>query len=58
MTTFFPPGHSPAIAPGLLPAIVTTTGMSFLTHASFSVMLLLALLAGYWGHQRQARKGF
>jgi hypothetical protein len=32
--------------------------MSFLTHASFSVMLLLALLAGYWGHQRQARKGF
>jgi hypothetical protein len=26
--------------------------MSFLTHATFSVMLLLALLAGLWSHQR------
>jgi hypothetical protein len=27
--------------------------MSFLTHAVFSLMLLLALLAGFWSHQRQ-----
>jgi hypothetical protein len=32
--------------------------MSFLTHSAFSVMLLLALLAGYWGHQRSMQRGF
>jgi hypothetical protein len=32
--------------------------MSFLTHSAFSIMLLLALLAGYWGHQRIAPRGF
>jgi len=32
--------------------------MSFLTHSAFSVMLLLALLAGYWGHQRTVQRGF
>jgi hypothetical protein len=34
------------------------TAMSFLTHSAFSVMLLLALLAGFWGHQRTAQRGF
>jgi len=28
--------------------------MSFLTHAVFSIMLLLSLLAGFWSYQRQA----
>jgi hypothetical protein len=27
-------------------------GMSFLTHFAFSAMLLLALWAGFWSHQR------
>jgi len=26
--------------------------MTILTHAVFAIMLLLALLAGFWGHQR------
>jgi hypothetical protein len=34
------------------------TAMSILTHSAFSVMLLLALLAGFWGHQRTAQRGF
>jgi hypothetical protein len=34
------------------------TAMSFLTHTAFSVMLLLALLAGFWGHQRTVQRGF
>ncbi|HEY2411106.1 MAG TPA: hypothetical protein VGI40_02630 [Pirellulaceae bacterium] len=32
--------------------------MSFITHSAFSVMLLLALLAGFWGHQRTVQRGF
>jgi hypothetical protein len=27
--------------------------MSILTHAVFVVMVILAALAGFWGHQRQ-----
>lgn len=30
--------------------------MSFLTHAAFSVMMLLALWAGIWSHQRVERE--
>jgi hypothetical protein len=28
--------------------------MSFLTHAAFSIMMLLALWAGIWSHERAA----
>jgi hypothetical protein len=30
------------------------TPMSFLTHAAFSIMMLLALWAGIWSHERAA----
>jgi hypothetical protein len=42
----------------LEPSGVTQNPMSFLTHSAFSIMLLLALLAGYWGHQRATQRGF
>jgi hypothetical protein len=32
--------------------------MSFLTHSAFFIMLLLALLAGYWGHRSDVQRGF
>jgi hypothetical protein len=37
-----------------VPATEGRTSMSFLTHAVFSIMLLLSLLAGFWSYQRQA----
>jgi len=36
--------------------VIGKIAMSFLTHLAFSGMLLLALWAGFWSHQREGAR--